>query len=136
MSHFTEIKTQVRDIAALRDACRELDLQLLENTTARGYARQTRKGDYVIKLAGPYDIALDRQSDGTFGLTTDWWAGHVEKEVGKDYGRLLQLYGVHKARMEAKRKGYTVKRHTLGDGAIKLTIGLRGLALAGTGGAR
>ena len=123
MSHFTEIKTQIRDITALREACRELDLQLLENTAARGFAGQTRKGEYIIKLAGPYDIALDNQPDGTYALTTDWWAGHVEKEVGKDYGRLLQLYGVHKARQEARRKGYTVKRQTLADGAIKLTIG-------------
>ena len=136
MSHFTEIKTQVRDIAALRDTCKELDLQLLQGTTARGFAGQTRKGDYVIKLAGPYDIALDRQPDGTFGLTTDWWAGHVEKEVGSGFGKLLQLYGVHKTRLEARRKGYTVKRQTLADGAIKLTIGLPGVALAKTGGVR
>lgn len=123
MSHFTEIKTQIRDIAALREACTELGIPLLDKTTARGYAGQTRQGDYVIRLKGPYDIAVNRQDDGTFGLTTDWWAGHVEKEVGSGFGRLLQLYGVHKTRLEAKRKGYTVKRQTLADGAIKLTIG-------------
>ena len=123
MSHFTEIRTQVRDIAALRDACKELDLQLTDKTTSRGYAGQTRQGDYVIRLKGPYDIALSHQDDGTYALTTDWWAGHVEKEVGQGFGRLLQLYGVHKTRLEAKRKGYTVKRQTLADGAIKLTIG-------------
>jgi len=123
MSHFTEIKTQIRDIAALREACDELGIPLLEKTTARGYAGQHRQGDHVIRLKGPYDIALNRQEDGTFGLTTDWWAGHVEKEVGSGFGRLLQLYGVHKTRLEAKRKGYTVKRQTLADGAIKMTIG-------------
>ena len=31
-------------------------------------------------------------------------AGHVEAEVGKDYGRLLQLYAVHKAQIEARKK--------------------------------
>jgi len=123
MSHFTEIKTQIRDIAALREACTELGIPLLENTTARGFAGQLRQGDHVIRLKGPYDIALNRQADGTYGLTTDWWAGHVEKEVGSGFGRLLQLYGVHKTRLEAKRTGYTVKRQTLADGAIKLTIG-------------
>ena len=45
------------------------------------------------------------------------------KEVGTSFGKLLQLYGVHKARIEAQKKGYTVRRQTLGDGAIKLTIG-------------
>ena len=40
-------------------------------------------------LKGPYDIALNKQPDGSYGLTTDWWDGHVEKEVGKDYGVAL-----------------------------------------------
>ena len=74
---------------------------------ARGYGSNQQRGDYVIKLKGPCDIAVNRQQDGTFGLTTDWWDGHVEKEVGTSYGRLLQLYGVHKARIEAQKKGYS-----------------------------
>ncbi len=136
MSHFTTIETQIRDLAALREACRELGLELTENTDARGYGGQIRRGDHVIRLHGPYDIALNRQQNGTLGLTTDWWAGHVEKEVGANYGRLLQLYGVHKARIEARRKGYSVRRQTLGNGSIKLTIGLPGVASAKTGGVR
>jgi hypothetical protein len=123
MSHFTTIATQIRDIHALREACRELGLEVAENAVARGYGSNTNKGDYVIKLKGPYDIALTRQPDNTFGLTTDWWDGHVEREVGAGFGKLLQLYGVHKARLEACKKGYTVRRQTLGDGSIKLCIG-------------
>jgi hypothetical protein len=82
VSHFTEIKTQINDIAALRLACKELGLALLQNAEARGYYENRTKGDYVIKLKGPYDIDLNKQKDGTFGLTADLWQGHVEKEVG------------------------------------------------------
>ena len=123
MSHFTTIQTQVRDIAALRDACQELGLQVVEKADARGYAGNVLPGDYVVRLQGPYDIALNHQPDGTFGLTTDWWAGYVAKEVGPDYGKLLQLYGVHKAMREARKKGLTVRRQPISDGRIKLTIG-------------
>jgi hypothetical protein len=124
MSHFTTIETQIRDTGALRDACGELGLTLAENAVARGYGSLTRRGDYVIQIpSGPYDIALSKQPDGTYELATDWWGGHVEKAVGKDYGRLLQLYGVHKATREARRKGYTVRRKQHTDGAIKLVIG-------------
>jgi hypothetical protein len=123
MSHFTTIQTQVRDIAALRDACQELGLQVVEKADARGYAGNVLPGDYVVRLKGPYDIALNRQPDGTFGLTTDWWAGYVANEVGPDYGKLLQLYGVHKAMREARKKGLTARRQSLSDGRIKLTIG-------------
>jgi Protein of unknown function (DUF1257) len=79
MSHFTEIKTQIKDIEALRSACQELGLTLLHNAEARGYYENKTKGDYVVQLKGPYDIALNKQTDGTYGLTADLWQGHVEK---------------------------------------------------------
>lgn len=122
MSHFTTIKTQIKDIEALRAACREMGLGLLPNAIARGYGANSRKGDFVIKLKGPFDIAVNRQPDHMYGLTTDWWAGHVEKEVGKDYGKLLQLYGVHKATIEARKKGLSVLRRQRQDGSIKLVL--------------
>lgn len=123
MSHFTTIHTQIRDITALQAAVQELGLELLENTAARGYSSNQIQGDYVIRLKGPYDVALNRNQDGSFGLTTDWWAGHVEKEVGTNFGRLLQLYGVHKTIMEARKRRQFVQRKAQKDGAIKLVIG-------------
>ena len=123
MSHFTSIETQIRDIPALREACRELGVELLENTQARGYSGNTHKGDLTIRLRGPYDVALNHQPDGRYGLTCDWWGGHVEKELGASYGKLLQLYGLYKALAEARRKGYSTRRQPLADGSIKLTIG-------------
>ena len=44
------------------------------------------------------------------------------KEVAKGYGRLLQLYAVHKATREARKKGHFVSRSTKQDGSIKLVI--------------
>ncbi|NLE42521.1 MAG: DUF1257 domain-containing protein [Lentisphaerae bacterium] len=126
MSHFTTIETQIRDIAALKAACAELGVGLEAGAEARGYGRRQVRGDYVVRLKGPYDIAADRMPDGGYRLTTDWWSGHVEKEVGKNYGRLLQLYGVHKAQIEARRKGLSTQRRTLADGSVKLVIGVIG----------
>jgi hypothetical protein len=123
MSHFTTLKTEIKDIEALRAACEELGLTLLQHSDARGYYQQTLKGDFVIRLKGPYDVALNRQPDQSYALTADWWDGHVEREVGRNFGRLLQLYGVHKASREAKRRGLTVRRQPLENGAIKLVIG-------------
>ena len=124
MSHFVTIQTQIRDVAALEDACTELGLQLLHDTEARGFADQTRKAELVIRLKGPYDIAASRESSeaDTYTLTTDWWNGHVEKEVGTNYGRLLQLYGVHKTMREAQKKRLRVTRRQETDGSIRLTL--------------
>jgi len=122
MSHWTTVQTQIRDTEALRAACAELNLALLENTEARGYGNNRHKGQFVIQLNGPYDIALVRQTDGSFSLLTDWWDGHVEREVGRNFGRLLQLYAVHKAAIEARKRGLSIQRKQLQNGAITLTI--------------
>lgn len=122
MSHFTTINTQIKDVAALEAACGELKLPFLHNAEARGYNGQTRHGDHVIKLNGPYDIAVNKQPDGNYGLTTDWWQGHVEHQVGPAFGRLLQLYAVHKASAEARKKGLSVLRQPQRNGAIKLVL--------------
>jgi hypothetical protein len=122
MSHFTTIKTQIKDIEALRSACTEMGISLLQNASARGYYENTIKGEYVIKLKGPYDIAVNRTPEAVFGFTADLWQGHVEREVGPNYGKLLQLYGVHKAIREARKKGHLVNRSQQQDGSIKLNI--------------
>ena len=124
MSHFATIETQIRDIAALKAACAELGLDINENAVARGYAGNTRSGEHVIKLKGPYDIAVEpaKENDGTYGLTTDWWDGHVAKEVGTGYGRLLQSYGIHKTMREARTRGLRVHRRQEQDGSVLITL--------------
>ncbi len=98
MSHFTTIQTQIRDLEALRDACGELGLG--------------------------FNAAVEpaKENDGTYGLTTDWWDGHVAKEVGIGYGRLLQTYGVHKTMREARTRGLRVLRNQEQDGSVLLTL--------------
>ena len=125
MSHFTTIQTQIRDVDALEAACAELGVELLRDAQARGYSTQHTPGELVIRLKGPYDIAANRatgQEGEAYTLTTDWWNGHVEKEVGPNYGRLLQLYGVHKTLQEASRKRLRVTRHNETDGSIRLCL--------------
>lgn len=124
MSHFTTIQTQIRDLEALADACAEMNLGFVANAQCRGYAGITRQAPHVIRLRGPYDIAVEpaKENDGTYGLTTDWWDGHVENEVGKNYGRLLQNYGIHKTTREARLRGLRVNRRQEQDGSILLTL--------------
>jgi hypothetical protein len=126
MSHFTTIQTQIRDVDALEAACTELGVELLRDTQARGFNHTTRHGELVVRLKGPYDIAASRaegsRENAPYELATDWWNGHVEAEVGPNYGRLLQLYGVHKTIREANRKRLRVTRHQENDGSIRLTL--------------
>ncbi len=124
MSHYTTIQTQIRDIQSLVDACVELNLKLVPDSHCRGYAGAVRPAPYVIKLRGPYDIAVEpsKENDGSFGLTADWWDGHVAREVGPGYGRLLQSYGVHRTLREAHTRGLRTTRKVEADGSILLTL--------------
>ncbi|RYD36906.1 MAG: DUF1257 domain-containing protein [Verrucomicrobiaceae bacterium] len=124
MSHFTTIKTQIRDIPSLSDACADLELSLVPDAFCRGYAGVTRHAPFVIKLKGPYDIAVDHsaENDGSYGLTADWWDGHVAKEVGAGYGRLLQSYGVHRTLRATRSRGLRATRRLEADGSVLLTL--------------
>lgn len=124
MSHFTTIQTQIKDLDALRDATVELGLGFLTNANCRGYAGVTRLAPHVIQLKGPYDIAVDPdpENDGCHRLTADLWEGHVAREVGVGYSRLLQGYGVHKTMREARSRGLRVRRQQEQDGSVLLTL--------------
>lgn len=122
MSHFATVNTQIKDIDALRSACAELGLSVETNAEARGYQGNRLHGDLVIRLNGPYDVAVRREHDGCHTLHADLWQGHVEKELGKDFGRLRQLYGIHKTTVEARRKGLSVRRRQLANGTVRLAL--------------
>ena len=142
MSHQTEIATQFNDIRALALACEDLGLALVENGTQRTYSG-TQKAAHVIKCKGPYDIAVEQQEDGKLKLSTDWWAGHVAKEVGfsiehltQKYGaekaaklgannllKLTKQYGIQKSVLEAKKKGYFVTKTVNANGQPRLIVG-------------
>ncbi len=124
MSHFTTIQTQIRDLEALADASQEMGFLFLSDTHCRGYAGMNRQAPHVIRLKGPYDIAVEpsQENPETYGLTTDWWDGHVAREVGENFGRLLQTYGIHKTTREARLRGLRVNRRQENDGSILLTL--------------
>lgn len=125
MSHWTTIKVEVRDIAALQAACNEMGLQFVDGVTpqyARGYAGNLRKCDHLIKLRGPYDVAVDGSEASGYTLSTDWWDGHVAKEVGVEFSRLLQNYGVAKTERMARARGLRVTKKVQADGSIRMTL--------------
>ena len=120
----TQIQIQIRDLDILHDACNELGLTLDPDAECRGFAGGVRKASHVIKLKGPIDIAVDLSSEnnGTYDLITDWRGGHVAKEVGVGFGRLLQSYGIQEAIRYARARGVRVIRRTRSDGSVLLTL--------------
>lgn len=122
MSHIVTIETEVRDAVAVRTACTRLKLpgpvegtHKLFSGAVNGLAVQLPKWKYpaVCNLhAGKIEF--------------DNYHGHWGDR--KELDRFLQAYAVEKAKLEARRKGYSVTEQPLVDGSIKLTVQVGGAA--------
>ena len=122
MSHLVTVKTEIRDPAALAAACRRLGLQEPTQGTAKLYSGKAN-GLLVQLPDWRYPVVINT-AEGN--VRYDNYSGAWGEQGELD--RLLQAYAVEKCRIEARRAGHSVTEQTLSDGAIKLTIGVGGVA--------
>lgn len=122
MSHTVTIRTEVRDEAAVRSACKRLNLAEPQRGMAKLYSSEAT--GLVVSLPGwTYPVVCQTES-GT--LAFDNFNGHWGER--KELDRFLQAYAVEMAKIEARRAGHSVVEQSLADGSIKLTIQLGGTA--------
>lgn len=135
MSHIVTIKTELRDLQAIRAACKRLGWTFVEGQrTYAWYGRymgdsqlpegiavdQLGKCDHAIRVPGAsYEIGLKATGKGYAPLWDYWHTGGLPTNAG---ARLAQAYAVEKARAEARRQGHTVSERQLADGSVQLTI--------------
>ena len=122
MSHIVEIKTEVRDVSAIRAACRRLKLdEPIHGTTQLFSAEAT---GWAVQLP-----------DWNFPIVCDINTGQVRYDNyngawgdQKELNRFMQAYAVERAKIEARRKGHSVTEQSLANGTIKLTVKVEGAA--------
>ena len=120
MSHIVEIKTEVRNEAAVQAACSRLNLPAATQGTFQLYSsEETGLG---IELPNwKYQVVANTE---TGQLRYDNYEGRWGSQEALD--RFLQGYAVEAARIEARRKGHTVTEQQLDNGSIKLTVSMAG----------
>jgi hypothetical protein len=140
MSHITTIKTEIRDLDALKCACTECGAVFVEGQTRYRWfgesvgdyplpegitKEQLGKCSHVIRVPGvEYEIGVVQKPNGHWTLAYDFWGpgqGLLQK-FGEGCQHLMQLYAVHKTIHEAQKKGYTAQRQQLKDGSVKLVL--------------
>ena len=96
MSHFTKVKTVIRDQAILCEALRQLHHQFREgeNLIVRGYMGGTQTAQVVLNTGCHYDIGFQRQPDQTFDAVADWAYG-VHRNADQRYRTDAWLAEVH-----------------------------------------
>jgi len=120
MSHIVTVKTEIRDVTAVRAACKRLGLA--EPVLGKTRLFSGKVNGLAVQLPGwQYPIVADL---ATGQLKFDNFGGRWGDQ--KDLDRFLQVYAAEKVKVEAHRKGYAVSEQQLPDGSLKLSIQLNG----------
>ena len=122
MSHTVEIRTEVRDEAAVSAACSRLHLPRATRGTFQLYSTEAT-GLGIELPRWKYPVVADTE---TGRLQFD---NYNERWGSQEYlDQFLQMYAVEKAKIEARRKGHSVVEKRLGNGSVKLTVQVGGAA--------
>ena len=116
MSHIVTITAEIRDIEALRSACRRLELAPPQHGEAELYSGKCT-GQIVQLPEWRYPVVCDTR---TGVVRYDNYQGRWGDE--KQLNRLVQYYVVEKTRLEARRYGRSVSERQLHDGSIRLVV--------------
>ena len=127
MSHIVEIKTEVRDEAAVQSACSRLHLPRATRGAFELYSStETGLGIELPHWKYPVVATSDEYGQLTGQLRYDNYNGRWGSQEFLD--RFLQTYAVEKAKIEARKKGHSVVEQRLDNGSIKLTVNVGGAA--------
>lgn len=116
MSHIVTIQTQIRDPAAIVLACDRLQLPAPFYGPAALFS-ETATGWQVQLPDWHYPVVCDVEQSQ---LHFDNYGGRWGTQLHLD--QFLQMYAVEKAKMEARKQGYSAIEQPLADGSIKVTI--------------
>ena len=120
MSHIATVKTEIRDAAAVRAACRRLGLAEPVHGTSKLFSGEVT-GLSVQLPDWVYPVVADT-ANGV--LKFDNFNGRWGDQQQLD--RFLQMYAVEKGKIESRKKGHVCTECQLPDGSIKLTIQVTG----------
>ncbi len=120
MSHFTRVRTQLRNMATVGRALEEMGYEVEESTAVRGYRGQEAKADLVIRANADYDIGF-RQEDDNVVVVADFWGLRMDRD--KFTQQLAQTYAHLTITEQAEARGWQLATEEVQeDGSIKLVM--------------
>lgn len=117
MSHTSEVATKIKDLNAIKLACKEMGLAEPKEETVELFDRKIYTGITVRLKGWQYPVVIDTKSGQ---LHYDNYKGRWGNQA--ELNKLTQLYGVAKATIIARSKGYQIQRSVLSNGTIRLSV--------------
>ena len=132
MSHFTSIRTQIKDTAALAKALADIGFKTVEvHATAQhlyGFEGDIRAQTAEVIIRRQFisgvsnDIGFKRQEDGTFeAIISEYDRQRYSQQW---LNQVTQRYGYHTLMAAAPAEGFTIEQEeVLADGTIRVVVG-------------
>ena len=121
MSHFTAVKTTIKDLTCLIRALKDLNYEFTEATAeqlvrVRGYQGQTTDALLSIHASKTYDIGVKQTAEG-FEFVADWWGVETTRGVNEEefIQKVTQRYSYHKVMDEIKKRGFTIESEEVNE---------------------
>jgi hypothetical protein len=123
MSHFSQIKTQIRNLSSLQDALTDLGVDWKPGPVkVRGYRGQTHDAEIAIEQENGYDVGF-RWNGNEYELVADLQYWQQDLSVEGFLRRVTQRYAFNTVVKETARQGFQVaKQKQNQDGSISLVV--------------
>jgi hypothetical protein len=123
MSHFSQIKTQIRDLNSLQSALSDMGVDWKAGPqNVKGYRGQSRTADLAIEQENGYDIGFSWNGQ-SYELVADLQYWQQPLSVEGFLNRVTQRYAYHTVLQETGRQGFQVaEQEQQKDGSIRLVL--------------
>jgi hypothetical protein len=127
MSHFTRIKTSLKDKVVLTDALHNLGYEVTEGGTVKG-RQGVRAVDLSIRTRDGNGIGFVRDAQGCYNLVADFWGigkgdQKILSELDGTLARIQQEYAERTILEKTKNEGFSiVERREEEDGTIRIVV--------------
>jgi hypothetical protein len=123
MSHFSNIKTQIRNLTSLKAALNDLGIDWQEgDRPVRGYQGQTRTAQIVVAQENNYDIGFSWNGN-EYELIADLQYWQQPLTVEGFLRKVSQGYAYHTVINESSQQGFQVsEQQKNADGSIRLVV--------------
>jgi hypothetical protein len=123
MSHFSNIKTQIRNLASLQAALTDLGIDWKSGPrSVRGYRGQTRSAEVVIEQKNDYDIGFSWNGK-EYELVADLQYWQQPLSVDGFLKQVTQRYAYQAVMQETAKQGFQVAEQQQNkDGSIRLVV--------------
>ncbi|MCC3409745.1 MAG: DUF1257 domain-containing protein [Microcoleus sp. PH2017_10_PVI_O_A] len=123
MSHFSQIKTQIRNLNSLEAALTDLGIDWKSGPTeVRGYRGLTSTAEVAIEQENGYDVGFSW--NGTeYELVADLQFWQQAWSVDRFLNKVTQRYAYHTVVNESAKQGFQVSEQKQNqDGSIRLVV--------------